>query len=337
MLRFMYRLPSLAMFTLGVICATAIPVALAETFLRFNPPADLEQYLGERSREAGVFRAHPELAVTYCSWDAFSREYQTHLAPHLPLTAHPDPRPIWALFGNSFVQAPGMLGDTLAAVAPETRFFYLKRNELLPVRLAQIEWLLHSGFRPERIIVELMPIDTLPLIWHPLDAWYVTSRGALTYRPQLPDGACRWLVEHSRLALMAWVRSGAPERRPRDLCGDVDATLRGDLDRLFASLARTSRACGVPVTILLIPAHEQSIGKATFGFQDGVTEFLTAHGFDVIDPRTSFAGHRRPEELYLPDKHLSAAGNELLLRELLDDDVPRTAMTSRPSSRTLAQ
>ena len=119
-------------------------------------------------------------------------------------------------------------GDTLAAGSPQTRFFYLKQNELLPVRLAQIEWLLNSGFHPERIIVELMPIDTLPLIWHPLASWYVTSRGALTWRPQLPDGAWRWFVEHSRLALAAWVRCGAAERTPHDLCGAVDATLRDD-------------------------------------------------------------------------------------------------------------
>jgi hypothetical protein len=226
-----------------------------------------------------------------------------------------------------------MLGDTLAAASPQTRFFYLKQNELLPVRLAQIEWLLNSGFHPERIIVELMPIDTLPLIWHPLDSWYVTSRGALTWRPQLPDGAWRWFVKHSRLALAAWVRSGAPEHNPDDLCSAPKVTLRGDLDRLFASLARTSRACGVPVTILLIPAHEQSVGKAPFAFQDSVTDLLTVHGFDVIDPRASFAGHSRPEKLYLPDKHLSAVGNDLLVRELLSPDVPRTAMTSRPNSQ----
>jgi hypothetical protein len=327
----------MGLFSLGALCAAAVPLALAEAFLRFNPPADLEQYLGESSRDSGVYRAHPELAATYCSWEAFHDQNHTNLAPHLPLTGHPDPRPVWALFGNSFIQAPGMLGDTLAAASPETRFFYLKRNELLPVRLAQIEWLLTSGFHPERIIIELMPIDTLPLIWHPLDAWYVTSRGSLTWRPQLPDGACRWLADHSRLALAAWVRSGAAERKSHDLCGSVDATLRGDLDRMFASLSRTSRACGVPVTILLIPAHEQSIGKATFAFQDSVTELLTPYGFQIIDPRTSFAGHRRPEELYLPDKHLSAAGNDLLVRELLYDTMPRTAMTSRPSSRPLTR
>jgi hypothetical protein len=153
----------------------------------------------------------------------------------------------------------------------------------------------------------------------------------------VPAGACRWFVDHSRLALAAWVRSGASEHKPRDLCGAVDPTLRDDLDQLFASLSRTSRACGVPVAILLIPAHEQSIGKATFAFQDSVTDFLAAHGFDVIDPRGSFVDHNRPEELYIPDKHLSAAGNELLVRTLLSPDVRRAAMTSRPSSRTLAQ
>src|SRR5262245_43229132 len=131
----MYRLTSHAMFALGVISATALPVALAEAYLQFNPPADLELYLGEESHQAGGFRPHPDLAVTYRSWEAFFEQNQTHLAPHLPLTGHADPRPVWALFGNSFVQAPGMLGDTLAAAAPERRCFYLKRNELLPVRL----------------------------------------------------------------------------------------------------------------------------------------------------------------------------------------------------------
>ena len=311
------RVRSIGMFSLGVVCATVLPALLAEGLLRALPPADLDPYLGDSSSRSDVFQAHPQFAITYRSWETFCEEYQDALAPHLPLTDHPDSRPVWAFFGNSFIQAPGMLGDVVTAAVPEKRILYLRRNELLPVRLAQIELLLDAGLRPERIFIELMPIDTLPLHRHPLDSYRVTSKGALTFQPRLPTGCGRWAIEHSRLALTAWVRSGLHEDVPGDLCRGIDATLRSNLDRMFGHLAQRARAYGVPVTILLIPAHEQSLGRSTFGFNDAVREVLAKHGYDFIDPREAFVRHPDPQQLYIPDKHLSDAGNELLLAELL--------------------
>ena len=331
------RVRSVALFSLGLTCSLVLCGALAESFLRWFPPSDLKEYLDESPRQTGGFRAHSQLGVAYRSWESFQRQNQEHLAQHLPLMGHPDQRPVWAFFGNSFIQAPGMLGDVVRDAVPTKRILYLKRNELLPVRLAQIELLLDEGLRPERVFVELMPIDTLPLVRRPLDSYRVTSSGALTFRPRLPPGIARWPVEQSRLAFTAWIRSGLHERSAGELCRRIDATLRGDLDRMFGHLARVTRSCGVPVTVILIPAHEQSVGDSPFAFNDSVTELLTAHGFDVIDPRDRFTAHDDPHQLYIPDKHLSSVGNRLLLGELLRRHPSNASIATRDHQQQSAR
>ena len=67
---------------------------------------------------------------------------------------------------------------------------------------------LDNGLRPERIFVELMPVDTLGLGTQPLQTIHVTPQGALTYKPRLPGGPADWFIAHSRVALTAWVRAG---------------------------------------------------------------------------------------------------------------------------------
>jgi len=322
-----HRLRSISSFALGLLCPFAVLGGLAEAFLRYAPPDDLNMYLGESSQLEGDFVENPVWAVTYRSWEDFQADYEPQLAPHLPLSGHANSRPVWAFFGNSFIQAPGMLGDTVSREVPERRAFYLKRNELLPVRLAQIEMLLEAGLRPERIFVELMPIDTRTLLTHPLDSYSVTSAGALTYQPRIPGGLGRWSVEHSRLALAAWVRFFQDDRTNHylDAVGD---SLRNDLDRMFGHLARTTSDRGIPVTIILIPVYEQTVETAGFAYNDSVIEILIAHGFDILDPRSAFTSHPNPRQLYVPDQHLSDAGNALLLHELLDHlsfDAPQLA------------
>ena len=96
----------------------------------------------------------------------------------MPLGASADARPVWAFFGNSFVQASGMLADTARGRVTDKCVFNLQRNEHLCVRLAQVRVLLEHGWQPERIFLVLMPLDVAPLGSDNLDSLYVTAKGA---------------------------------------------------------------------------------------------------------------------------------------------------------------
>jgi hypothetical protein len=209
-------------FVLGCTLAVVFLLLPAEMFLRSFPPAELHAYMGEASPLTGVYKPDEDFGVTYRSWEAFSADAGAPLRPFLPFPGPADAPPIWAFFGNSFVQAPGMLADRVRAAVPKRRVFKLGRNELLFVRLAQIKLLLEHGMQPERIFVELMPVDTLSVGEQPLATIRVTANGALTYEPRLPGGVSRWLVDRSALARTAWFRAGGYRGNPR-LCSVIFA------------------------------------------------------------------------------------------------------------------
>ncbi len=305
----------------GFLLAVSLFGVVAEAFLRLFPPRDLHSYLGEDSPLSGPFRADPDFGAAYCNWDAFHAGYADRLKLYLPLNNHPDARPTWAMFGNSFVQAPGMLADHARARVSDRKIFNLARNELFQVRLAQIPLLLEKGLQPERLFIEVMPVDLVTLGKQPLSTLRVTSRGALTYKPNARLAPLTWLTDRSRLALSGLVRTGRqtgnPRFKPGTLCQELDPILLGDVEHLFTSLARVCRARGVPVTIMLFPNHEQITSGASFNFQDILGHLFHPMGFDVFDPRAAFLARGDRNALFIPDKHYSDTGNELLLSELL--------------------
>jgi hypothetical protein len=308
-------------FVLGLTLAALSLLALAELFLRLSPPADLHPFLGEESPLCGPFRPDPDFGVAYRDWDAFLDDYQQRIEPYLPLSGGSETRPLWAMFGNSFVQAPGMLADHARRKLPSHRIFNLGKNELIEVRLAQIKLLLDQGMKPERIFFELMPVDLLKLGAHPLSTVHVTRRGAITYEPGSLPSPVRSVVTSCRLALAALVRAGQQKGNRRfngkELYRRIDPRLERDLDRLFASLARVCGERGVPVTVLLIPAYHQVAEGDSFNFQDTLAPLLKRHGIDVFDPREAFLAVSDKSGLFIPDRHFSDVGNRLLLNELL--------------------
>jgi hypothetical protein len=304
----------------GGLLAAALLAGLAEGFLRLFPPRDLLPYLGESSPLTGPYAPDYNFGIGYRSWDAFCTDYAERLDQLGPLDH--DARPTWAMFGNSFVQAPGMLADTARARMTDHHIVKLGRNEPLVIRLAQIKLLLEQGLRPERVVILLLPLDAAPLGEQPLSTIQVTAHGALTYRPRLPGGPGAWAVAHSRLALTGWVRSGRhkgdPGFRAAQLNRGVAGPLLADLRGLFDNLARVTRAHGVPVTVILLPNHEQVMHGALCGFQDALGPVLRGQGYNVLDPRDIFAGQPDRAALFLPDKHLTPLGNALLLDALLE-------------------
>jgi hypothetical protein len=301
----------------GAIAAFVFMAALAEVFLRFYPPADIYPWLGRRSPLSGPFAPDSDFTVGYRSWQAFHDANQSALSQYLPFGR--DTRPVWAFFGNSFVHMPGMLADAARQRVRDRVIFNLGRNELLPVRLAQIKLLLESGLRPERIFVAVMPVDVEPLARQPLDTYRVTSRGAITFDPGWPEGGFGRLVRASALGRTAWIRSrlALPRWHRPSLYEAVNESTAGAVERLFGNLARVARRHQVTVTVILIPAYHQVVRKAPFAFQQRLTKILLSLGYDVFDPREAYVAVSDHEDLFLPDLHFNARGNALLLERLL--------------------
>jgi hypothetical protein len=304
----------------GGFAAVVLLAGFGEAYLRLFPPRDSHVYLGEASPLQGPFASDAEFGVSYRSWQSFCDD-NPRVRTDLSHDAPADPRPVWAFFGNSFVQAPGMLADTARAGVPERRVFNLGRNEHLCVRFAQLRLLLEKGLKPERVFVALMPLDVSVLGKDPLASLHVTARGALTFQPRLPDGPLHPLVARSALARTAWFRTGRhhahPDFRAMQLNRGINDELRADLDHLFGCLVRAAADYHVPITVLLIPNHEQITRGAPFGFQDELTPILRQHGIDVCDPRDAFLTYADKPGLFIPDKHFSDEGNRILLSELL--------------------
>ena len=124
------------------------------------------------------------------------------------------------------------------------------------------------------------------------------------------------------LAFTAWTRTGRHkgnrEFDRRTLYYGLHPRLHTDVAELFGNLAQITQSHNVPVTILLIPSFDQVVGNASFGFQDQLAALFRTQGYDVVDPRISFRSHENPASLYIPDKHLSNAGNILLTSQILE-------------------
>lgn len=310
-------------FAAGLLFALAVILAAGEFYLSRFPPRDLQPYLGDASPLAGPFINDERLIVRYRTWDDFQADYSARLQLYQPLLAAETRPPIWAFFGNSFVQAPGMLGDTARDRVANRTVFYLGRNEPLSVRLAQIDLLLEQGIIPERIFFVILPIEVYALALHSLDRIYVNDSGAITWQPTMPPGVAGSVARESRLALSAWLRTNfhrsVPGFRLSHTVRPLKDSMLADMKRILTSLRDITRARGVPVTMVLVPNFEQIAQGASCGLLDQLGELSRARGFDVCDTRDAFLAYPagRRGELFIPDKHFSPVGNQILLDKLL--------------------
>jgi hypothetical protein len=306
---------------LGFVVGLVTLLAAGEAVLRLYPPSDLHRFLGESAPLSGPFRPDAEMGVAYRGWEALEADYRERLESYRPWLRPRPPSPCWAMFGNSFVQAPGMLADTARRRLTGVCIVNLARNEELPVRIAGAAELLDAGLRPERIFVVLLPLDLSGLRRFPLSEHVVTASGALTYRPRLPGGAAGAVLGGLRLGLMAWVRAGLhqadPAFRPQRLNLDLPPGAAADVERLIGALTRKAGDVGVPVTVVLIPSHEQITRGVPCGVQDALRPVLERAGADVCDVREAFLAAEDKPSLFIPDKHFSDRGNDLLLNAIL--------------------
>jgi hypothetical protein len=253
-----------------VLAGLAALLLPAEFLLRIAPPDDLAPYLGAASDLSGPYRPDPILGAAYRSADALRQQYPQRLAELAKGNAG---RPIWAMFGNSFVQAHGMLGDTAQAALPERQIFFLQRNEPAFLRVGQFRVLLDDGLRPERAFFVLLPVDFIGIAENPVAGVAVTPRGGLGRLVQARSFLLP-VLEDSRLALAAWVRSGRgrplPDFRSRDVLKVLPEPIHEDLKALLGEIARSAGRHGVPVSIVFIPNREQIMGDPSTVPQDAI-------------------------------------------------------------------
>ncbi|MGF1582220.1 MAG: hypothetical protein ACFCD0_23085 [Gemmataceae bacterium] len=308
-------------FLAGWALAVTVCCGLAEVYLRWQPPEDQYPYLGEDSPLTGIYKPDEDFGVTYKDWNALKTENTQKWTEYELVLEGEEDLPVWAFFGNSFVHAPGMLADQMRASVKHHKIFNLGKNVPVLLRLAQMKLFLEHGLEPERMFLSFLPVDSLVIGAFPLETVHVTMKGALTYRPTIPTGPVGCLIARSRLGFTAWVRTGGHvgnwqySRKRRH--GKIDPVFLADLRTLFGNLSKIAGNHDVPVTVILIPEHNQIVRGRGFGFQDDVGKILREVGIDAFDPRQVFLEHPNPRSLYLPDKHLSLEGNQLLMRELL--------------------
>jgi hypothetical protein len=309
--------PALAR-TLGALVAFAVLLLAGEVSLRVQLPTDIRPYAGDASGPSGPYAPDPALGARYQSAAAFRSFYAKRLAELGPLDL---PRPTWLMFGSSFVNMTGALGDTAMARLPGMRMFYLRHSETLPMRAAQARVLLEEGLRPERIFFVLTPSESLYLWDNPITQTSVNTQGAITKRMRLPPFPASLIVEHSRLAMTGWVRSGLasiePKMRRRRVHDAPTQRWKDDLRAIFGSLAETAKRHAIPATVVIIPDRNQVRGRQHFQIQAVMMEACRSAGLDCFDAREPFLAAGDKEALFIPDGHLSDGGNVLLLDAML--------------------
>jgi hypothetical protein len=301
---------------IGFVLGLFSSVVIGELYARAWTPADVLEYLGENSPLSGPYRPDHDLGADYASFDALQNAYVARFRELGPLVS---PRPTWLWFGNSFVQANGMLGDIAVASLPDIRMFYLKRNEPLHLRVAQARTLLQAGLRPDRMFFVMLPIDVVGYASHPLASITVTRRGAITYDIGEPPFPLHWLSSHSMLARIAWVRKGGLGRiiRAPDVTTSVPPQLASQLATILGALADSATNFDVPLTLVLLPNREQILGKAGFALQEFLGEIAASKGIDVFDARQVFANWSNKSHLFLRDWHFTFVANREIFDALL--------------------
>jgi hypothetical protein len=306
------------LFCVGLAAAFAIILLIGEAYARLAPPRDVSEHFGQGAARVGIYRSDPQLGADYRSFEEFRKENAARLAELGPLKSA---IPTWLLFGNSFVQATGMMADTARRMQPDRRVFNLGRNIEIPLRAAQARHLLAAGLRPERMFFVLLPLDLIQIGKRPLSFIDVTSDGAITTRLRWPDQPWTGLVTGSRLASIAWIRSGRSDGDPafnrHKVAEAPSARVLDDLARILDHLAETSRRYGVPVTVVALPNREQVFGRAGFGFQDALRDLSRNAGFDFYDGSAALLNVDDTRALFLPDWHFNEQGNTLLMQGLL--------------------
>jgi hypothetical protein len=297
----------------GLIVGLVLPLATTESYLRWFPAKETYPYLGDKSPLTGAYVVHDKFGITYRSWDDMMEENKKNMEAYSAVRA--DGRPLWLLYGASFAR---YLAKDCSEVVLDHRSAVLHKHGVdLPLQMAHLEMLLGDGLKPEHVFFVMLALEGISLGEHPLGSRQINKNGAVVYVPRPAPWPLDWFVKNTRIGLTLWVRTRQalihPRFKGRHLYRSVDKGILDDFRRLYGDLSEVTRSSGVKVSVILIPRYGQIMKHQGFGFQNDLTPMLEKLGFDVIDPKEAFLKDEAPARLFIPDGHLSKAGDAIII------------------------
>lgn len=290
-------------------------LAVGEGYLQFRPPENLRQFLDGDPGLKGAYKSDPVLRMNYRSPDL----YRPSEAPRLAAIPKESTKPTWAFFGVSFAWGlSNMARDTMLS---HRVLFFREINDRLNMRVQQARMILDHGIKTDRLIFVLIPLEIARYTETPLSYFNVNENGAVVYSVRKPPKPFDWVIDNSRLALVAWVRArrhnALPNFRVSTITENVPQTVRDDFRLMFGELGKLSREKGMPVTILMLPDRRQVLNDGSnYTLQKTIAALASEAGIDVYDPVELLRAQPDRRALYVPDWHYTVMGYELIVKGL---------------------
>jgi len=317
----------------GVIAGLALPLVLGEAFARLRPPGNIQAFLGESSPLSGNYRSDPVLRVNYRSPE-FYRPAEAPKLSEIPKIAG---KPTWMFFGVSFGLG---ISRTAERLMPSHRILFFREiNDRLNLRVQQARMIADYGIKADRLIFVLIPLEIARYTETPLSSFHVTRNGALTYSVRTPPQPFDWVIRHSRLALVGWVRArqhnALPTFRLSTITENVPELVANDFRIMFGELGKLQRETGVPVTIVVLPDRRQVLSNGSaYILQKTFATIAKDAGIDFYDPVQLLRAQPDRPGLFVPDWHYTERGYGLIVKGLNEHfDKTKTGAIKRELTR----
>ncbi|MBX3548639.1 MAG: hypothetical protein KF748_05735 [Xanthobacteraceae bacterium] len=301
----------------GVIAGLALPLAFGEAFMWLRPPENVRQFLDGDPILRGPYRSDPVLRVAYPSPEL----YRPAEAPMLADIKKTSPKPTWFFFGVSFARGLWLTSQTQM---PSYRTFMFREiDDRLHMRVNEARMILDYGIEANHLVFVLIPLEIARYTETPLSYFNVNRQGKIVYSVRRPPHPFNWLTDHSRIALLAWVRArrhnALPNFRLSTITDNVPQTVQDDFRLMFGELGRLEREKGVPVTVVLLPDRRQVLyDNSNYALQKTFAALAKEAGIDLYDPVEMMRAQPDRWALFGPDWHYTELGYGLVLKGLAD-------------------
>ncbi|MBY0533031.1 MAG: hypothetical protein K2P86_13765 [Xanthobacteraceae bacterium] len=311
----------------GVLAGLIVPLVLGETFARLRPPANTHEFLGDASPWRGDFTADPKQIVRYNADSIYSTHDLVPLST-IPKTAD---RPTWLYSGVSF--GWGIWNQTDQMKLPRRVLYMHQINDRLHMRIAHARRILEYGIKLDRIVFVLIPLEIARYTETPLASIYVNNKGAITQRVRPAPPPFDWVLDHSRLALLGYIRARLhtwlPYFRLSTITENFPPIVENDFRFMLGQMAELQKQFGVKITVAVLPDRRQVLNdNSNYAMQNAFRAIGKETGIDIYDPVQLLRSRPDRRAQFLPDWHYTPEGYAFVARDLaahllkLDKDQP---------------
>lgn len=299
----------------GVIAGLVLPLALGEAYLHIRPPQNIRPFLDGDPSLKGAYRSDPILRMAYRSPEL----YEPAETPKLTQTPKTSDKPTWVFFGVSFGWG---IYDAAAKSMPSHRILFFREiNDRLNMRVQLARMIVDYGIKTERLVFVLIPLEIARYTETPLSYFNINANGKIVYSVRKPPRPFDWVVDHSRLALIGWVRArrhnALPNFRLSTITENVPETVQNDFRVMLGELGKLSREKGVAVTVVVLPDRRQVLYDGSNNvMQKTFATIAKEAGIDMYDPLEILRAQPDRWALFVPDWHYTDLGYGLVARGL---------------------